>query len=219
MNRIAGNTASWKKGWNALLFFVLLFFLYLMFEITLQYIPFNTDTAFLRIKQDYISLLHYKIAFFIHVYSSLFVLLAGFTQFSGSILYKFTQLHKNAGRIYVVAVILLSAPSGFIIGLYANGGLSSRIAFCLLGVLWFVFTFLAYKAIKKGDVEKHKSFMYRSYALALSAITLRAWKYLLVILFHPHPMDAYRIVAWLGWVPNLLVAELIIRKQIKMKTQ
>ncbi|MEM9981103.1 MAG: hypothetical protein AAF734_01325 [Bacteroidota bacterium] len=40
--------------------------------------------------------------------------------------------------------------------------------------------------------------------------TLRAWKYLIVWFFQPRPMDVYRIVAWLGWVLNLVLVELYI---------
>src|ERR1700752_1849727 len=87
------------------------YFCILMLQITLQYLPYNTDVAFLRIKQDYIGLLHYRLSFFIHVYSSLFVLLAGFTQFSGNLLKKAKKLHKTAGKFYVLIVIFLSAPS------------------------------------------------------------------------------------------------------------
>lgn len=39
-----------------------------------------------------------------------------------------------------------------------------------------------------------------------------AWKFLIVLAFEPRPMDAYRIVAWLGFIPNLLVAEWLIRR-------
>ena len=53
--------------------------------------------------------------------------------------------------------------------------------------------------------------MIRSYALTLSALTLRAWKWGITNSFELPPMDVYRAVAWLGWVPNLLLAEWIIR--------
>ena len=202
-----------KAVYQTLLLVLLLFFFVLMAFITLQYIPYHTDVAFLRIKQDYINAWHYRLGFFVHVYSSLFVLLAGFTQFSDRILKNKKWLHRLSGRMYVTIVLVLSAPSGFLIGLYANGGITSRIAFCTLGVLWFACTLIAFLKIRKGDYRAHVSFMYRSYALALSAITLRAWKYLIVYLFHPHPMDAYRIVAWLGWIPNLLLAEYLIYKK------
>lgn len=60
--------------------------------------------------------------------------------------------------------------------------------------------------------------MMRSYALTLSAITLRAWKYAVVFLFEPRPMDLYRVVAWLGFVPNVLLVEwLIYRRKRKSR--
>jgi hypothetical protein len=30
-------------------------------------------------------------------------------------------------------------------------------------------------------------------------------------------MDVYRAVAWLGWVPNIIIAELLIRKHYLKK--
>lgn len=186
------------------------FFFWLMLKITLQYVPIKNDAAFLAIKQDYVHLTHYRIAFFIHVFSAIFVLLAGFTQFSKNIRAKFPAVHKRMGWLYVVVTLFLAGPSGFIIGIYANGGVSSKIAFCLLSVLWILFTVLALLKILKKQVLSHRKWMIRSFALALSAITLRAWKYILVALFHPKPMDVYQIVAWLGWTLNLVIAEIII---------
>jgi uncharacterized membrane protein len=191
------------------------YFLWLMLKITLQYWPIQTDVAFLSIKQDYIHLLHYRIAFFVHVFSAIFVLLAGYTQFSNSLRIKSPQLHRRLGWLYVIVTLFLAGPSGFIIGVYANGGLSSQIAFCLLAFLWMLFTAIALFKIIKKQVSSHRTWMIRSFALALSAITLRAWKYILVAAFHPKPMDVYQIVAWLGWTLNLVIAELIILNKIK----
>lgn len=194
---------------------VYLYFFYLMLLITAQYVPFKNDVAFLGIKQDYVHLPHYIIAFAIHVFSSILVLLAGFTQFSPVIRKKFPKIHKRMGWLYAIVVVMLSGPSGLLIGIYANGGLSSRIAFCLLAILWIAFTIIAVLKIFKKQVFLHRVWMIRSFALALSAITLRAWKFLLVAVFHPKPMDVYQVVAWLGWVLNLIVAELIILKITK----
>ncbi len=196
-----------KKTWWISFFVIYCCFFYLMLQITLQYIPIKTDVAFLRIKQNYTPLLHYRILFFTHVFSSIFVLFAGLSQFSNVFLKKFPSWHRKLGWLYVCVVVALAGPCGFGIGIYANGGLSSRIAFCLLAFLWIVFTVIAvYYAIKKQFV-KHKQWMWRSFALTLSAITLRAWKFILVALFHPKPMDVYQIVAWLGWVLNLVLVE------------
>ncbi len=65
-----------NKFFKILLYGLLIFFIYLMILITLQYIPINFNAAFLRLKVDEIKLRHYQIAFFVHVYSSIVVLLS-----------------------------------------------------------------------------------------------------------------------------------------------
>ncbi|MEO8513721.1 MAG: DUF2306 domain-containing protein [Ignavibacteria bacterium] len=205
------------KIFCAFLLLIYGFFAYLLLKISLQYIPYNTDVAFLRIKQDVIDIPFYKLAFFTHVYTAIFVLPAGFTQFSAYIRRNFVLIHKYTGWIYAVTVILLAGPSGFYMGLHANGGAVSQVSFCLLAVLWIYFTTMAIVKAVKGDIKSHREFLIRSFALTLSAITLRAWKYLLVFLLQPKPMDVYQVVAWLGWIPNIIIAELIIMKVIKFK--
>jgi uncharacterized membrane protein len=210
LERIAPVRITPKRMMYAALVFAYLFFCWLMLGITLQYIPLRTDAAFLRIKQDYVGMLHYRIAFFVHVFTAIAVLPAGLTQFSKYIRKNYRILHRSVGYIYAAAVLLLAGPSGFVIGIYANGGITSQLAFCLLAVLWVYFTYKAIATIRLRKTSEHRRWMIRSFALALSAITLRAWKYLIVAALHPRPMDAYQAVAWLGWVLNLVVAEWII---------
>jgi uncharacterized membrane protein len=201
-----------KKPAQIGLLIIYTFFCFLMLKITLQYVPINTDVAFLRIKQDFIHLQYYKIAFFVHVFSAIISLLAGYTQFSKKIRTNYPKIHRRLGWIYILSVLLFAAPSGFIIGIFANGGISSQIAFCLLSTLWILFTVKALLTAKKKQFSEHRKWMIRSFALTLSAITLRAWKVSLVYFFHPKPMDIYQVVAWLGWVLNLIIAEIIIFK-------
>lgn len=186
-----------------------------MLRITLPYLSLKDNTAFLQIKQWVINNSVWKFSFYAHVFTSIFLLLAGFTQFSNYILKKYKKLHRSMGYIYVIILLGISAPAGFIMSLYTNGGIYSQIAFTTLSILWFSFTLMAFLKVKQKDFVAHKNFMIRSYALTLSALTLRAWKLGIVLIFMPAPMDAYRIVAWLGWVPNLLLAEYVIRKRKK----
>lgn len=190
----------------------LAFFTFLMARITAAYIPYDTDVGFLRIKQDYIDIDHWRIAFFVHVYASMWVLLAGFTQFSERVRSYYPRIHRAIGNVYVIDVLLVTGPAGLLMGIYANGGLTSKISFVLLAVGWISFTAIALVKVKKGDFAAHRNFMMRSYALTLSAITLRAWKWAITNSADVHPMDVYRLVAWLGWIPNILVAELLIRR-------
>jgi hypothetical protein len=94
---------------------------------------------------------------------------------------------------------------------YANGHLPSKIAFFILDILWFYFTLIALRKAKSKEFKEHKYYMIRSYALTFSAITLRIWKIILapIILNQEH---LYMVDAWMGFVPNLLLAEIIIYK-------
>jgi uncharacterized membrane protein len=188
----------------------LAFFVWLMARITFAYLPYNTDVGFLQIKQDYVDIDVWRNAFFIHVYMSILVLLAGFTQFSKSLRNSYPKLHRAFGYVYAVDVLLITGPAGLIIGFYANGGLTSKVAFVMLACGWIAFTAIAVKKAKAGDYDAHRDFMIRSYALTLSALTLRAWKWGINNSVELPPMDVYRAVAWLGWVPNILLAEFII---------
>jgi len=188
------------------------YFFFLMVRITLDYVPADSNVSFLMIKQTEVATRPgYVPIFYIHVYSSIFALMVGFIAvfFDKNLKY----LHRFSGRIYVFVSLFLSSLSGIYIGFFANGGTIAKTSFVLLGILWFYTTYRSYREIRNKNVQGHKIWMWRSYALAVSAITLRMWKVILVYLFHPNPMDVYQIIAWLGWIPNILLVEYIIKKQ------
>ena len=186
------------------------YFSFLLLLITLQYLPYNTDVAFLRIKQDVIGLTYYKIAFFTHVYTSFFLMILGAFQFIVPVKKQTKIMHRISGRLYGFIVVFCSGPSGLIMAYHANGGVVAKISFVILSFLWVYFTIMAVKYAIKKQLVLHQKFALRSFALTMSAISLRLFKYLIVASFHPQQMDAYRIVAWLGWTFNLLLAEIII---------
>ena len=105
-----------------------------------------------------------------------------------------------------------------IIGFLANGGIIARMSFVLLALLWWHYTYMSYKYIKQKQYELHAKYMFISYALTLSAITLRLWKFIIVnYIYEIPPMELYRIISWLGWVPNLIIARILIRKKIHLQ--
>lgn len=134
------------------------YFFILMIKLTWQYIPLRNDISFLQIKQSEVNEIPFYLYFFyVHVYSAIFVLLAGFTQFSNYILEKKKSIHKNIGKFYVFIVLFLSAPSGLYIGVFANGGFYSKVSFVTLSILWFYFTFKGFTSIKNKNlrITKH----------------------------------------------------------------
>ncbi|WP_294286927.1 DUF2306 domain-containing protein [uncultured Chryseobacterium sp.] len=210
MLSIKGNTSKLLKF---LLILGFGYFFWLMLKITLEYIPLRTDASFLMIKQTEVTQRpEYLSFFYTHVYTSIFVLLSGFLAIVRKD-FGMKDFHRNAGKIYVLLILVLAAPSGMYMGIFANGGLYSKISFVLLSGLWWFSTFKAYRLARRREFAAHKQWMWRSFAFTLSAITLRMWKVILVYTFHPDPMEVYQIIAWLGWIPNILIIEYLIAKK------
>ena len=195
-----------------LVYLILCVATFLMLRVVMDYTALRDDVDFLRFKQAYVGYAWWKVAFYVHVFSAVGALLAGFTQFSDQILQKHRSLHRTLGRIYAYDILLVNFPAAMVLAVCANGLLPGRIAFVLLDCLWFAFTYTGVMAARRGQIARHKAFMIRSYALTFSAITLRTWKFILSRSFHIDPVHLYMIDAWMGFVPNLLIAEWWIRQ-------
>ena len=153
----------------------------------------------------------WNIGFYGHISFGGLALGIGWVQFSKRFRNSNLVRHRLIGKIYVIAVLISGLCGGFI-AFYATGGFIAKLGFFLLAVVWLFFTLSAYLAIRKGDIEKHKVFMIYSYAACFGAVTLRIWLPLLILIigsFEP----AYRIVAWLAWVPNLVFAYFWVRRK------
>ncbi|MBL7818260.1 MAG: DUF2306 domain-containing protein [Saprospiraceae bacterium] len=186
------------------------FFWYLMFRIIVPYTSGETDIDFLLTKQHIIGWTTYRWSFYLHIFSSLWVLASGLTQFSKRLLRNGAVIHRWVGRVYVGIVLLISAPAACVMSVYANGNEWTKASFLILSILWWVVTYLAYRAILRGDILSHKWWMYRSFALTLSAITLRILQFGFAMWTDIEPERAYEIIATPSWVVNLLVAEMLI---------
>ena len=114
-----------------------------------------------------------------HVYISIWVLLAGFTQFSKTLRKRIRPtLHRTPRLISMRSTSYLSPPAGLMMGFYANGGIPSKIAFCpARDRLDHLYRDRRQKERKRAITIAHRDLMIRSYALTLSALTLRAWKW------------------------------------------
>ncbi|MBS1563606.1 MAG: DUF2306 domain-containing protein, partial [Bacteroidetes bacterium] len=110
---------------------------FLMLRTILSYTSFDDHNGFLQFKQDYIHIRVWKIAFYTHVFSSIFTLMAGFTQFSKQFLKHNRRWHRIVGRLYAYDILLINFPAGMIMAAYANGLWPSKIAFVILDSLWF----------------------------------------------------------------------------------
>ncbi|OGN41820.1 MAG: hypothetical protein A2623_05550 [Caulobacterales bacterium RIFCSPHIGHO2_01_FULL_70_19] len=117
--------------------------------------------------------------------------------------------HRRAGRVYVAAC-LIGAAAGFGLAVTTSAGPVASLGFGLLAVAWFGTTFLGWRRAVSGEFGQHRRWMIRSLSLTFAAVTLRLMLPMIPLTGLDY-IEAYRLISFLCWIPNLLLAELWLR--------
>lgn len=184
-------------------------FPYYSFEYAMGFLGTKTDKVLMKTQ--------FQWAFYTHISSSLVVLFAGIWQFIPTVTRRFPKFHRWSGYVYVGLILAIAAPSGWVLGLYANGGLASKVGFVLQSTVWWLVTLAAWWEIRKQRYLRHTQMMVRSFAVTLAAMSLRTESYAMYYYFGTKPIETYLTVTWLSWVGNLLIAEILIYAGLPQK--
>ena len=151
----------------------------------------------------------HKLTIYLHVFSAAVALSLGPFQFSSRLRSRHLSLHRWIGRCYLGVGVFVGGIAGLCSALFAYGGVPARAGFACLAVAWLYTGLRAYLAIRRREIESHRRWMTRNFALTFAAVTLRIYlpsSQVLGIAFEA----AYPVIAWICWVPNLLAAETLI---------
>lgn len=108
----------------------------------------------------------------LHAFTAGLVLVLGPFQFLPAVRRDRPGLHRMVGRVYVGAV-LAGSVTGLPAALMSTSGPVAQAGFLLLEVLWLVSICMAVRAIRAGQVQLHRVWMIRNYALTYAAVALR----------------------------------------------
>lgn len=147
---------------------------------------------------------------FIHIAGSVVALTLGSLQFLPALRRGQRPPHRWTGRVYVVGC-LVGGGAGLILAPGSHAGPIATAGFGSLAILWITFTLLGLRAAVRGRIDAHRRWMIRSWALTLAAVTLRFYLPLVMVLDLPF-LPWYRAISFLAWVPNLMAAELWLRR-------
>jgi len=183
----------------------------------LTYINFDFTYGFLRLKQKAIATGWYLPAYYAHVLIGGLILIIGFFQLHPTFGLKWRKVHRAFGYFYVMGILCFAAPGGLVMSFFIERGPLVLLSFITQASLWFFFTAMDFHRIRHRDIQAHRQWMWRSFALTFAAITLRIY-----IFFCSYSIDlsqptAYATLAWLSWAPNLLIVEFYIRKKLRIQ--
>ena len=148
---------------------------------------------------------------YFHIAGGVISLAIGPFQFSRQLRLRYLAMHRWLGRVYLAAVAI-GAVAGFRMALESFGGLSTHFGFGMLAVIWLIATAMAYRRILQRKIQSHREWMIRSFALTFAAVTLRIWLPLFAGVLKLDFLPAYQTISWLCWVPNILVAEILVSR-------
>lgn len=161
-------------------------------------------------------------ALYLHIVAAALALVLGPAQFSSRLRARARRLHRITGRTYLVSVGL-GALAAIAIAPWNAAGIVGLFGFGSLGVLWLWTGSRALRSIRSGDIPAHQAWMIRNYALTFAAPMLRLWLGVLIgvqIAVSGGVLDpeaafanAYAAVPFLCWLPNLVVAEWLVRRR------
>jgi uncharacterized membrane protein len=145
----------------------------------------------------------------VHIVASGLALLIGPFQFLRALRNRAPRVHRWMGRTYVLAC-LVGGLAGGSIALFSSSGLVAGFGFFVLAVCWLFCTVRAYLAVRAHDYVTHQRWMIRSFALTFAAVMLRIYIPFALVIGIGYEAS-YPVIAWLCWVPNLVVAQFLVR--------
>lgn len=145
-----------------------------------------------------------------HAVPSGLALLVDPFQFVQPLRRRYLSPHRWVGRFYLVCVALGSV-TGVAAAIVAVTGLVPQAGFLLLVALWAYSGWMAYAAIRNGNVGLHRIWMVRNFALTLAAVWLRLVIIAGQTLFTSVPFEeVYNLAVWSSILVPLVIAEWFI---------
>jgi uncharacterized membrane protein YozB (DUF420 family) len=145
----------------------------------------------------------------LHVGGATLALFCGPFQLWSGLRNRHLSIHRWTGRLYVGGVFMGGA-SAFYLSTFVEPW-SFGVALFSLGVAWWFTVGMAFSAIKRHQIEAHKDWMIRGYAVTYSFVTFRMWIGLPV--WSAFGSARLAVVLWLSWIAPLLLVELFLRSR------
>jgi uncharacterized membrane protein len=121
-------------------------------------------------------------------------------------------IHRRLGRVLLTAG-LIAGVFALAFGIpYAFGGSGEAAATAVFGAWFLVCLALAYRAIRSGDMVRHRRWMIRAFMSGLAVGTIRIWVGIFTATGVLDFRSSFALAFWLAFTMHAAVAELWVRR-------
>lgn len=170
-----------------------------------NYLPPNFQSDFLLGRESHFWG-PYSWAFYVHLFSGPPALLLCTLLLSNRLRTAAPAWHRRLGRAQAVCTLLFVVPSGLWMARYAATGLVAAIGLSLLAVATGTSVACGWQAARGKDWERHRWWMWRTFALLCSAVVLRLLGGLSAVA-QIETQWAYAASIWISWLGPLTLLE------------
>jgi uncharacterized membrane protein len=122
-------------------------------------------------------------------------------------------MHRRLGRV-VLAAGLLSGVYALVFGwLHSYGGVAQALATAVFGGGFVTSLVLAFVAIRRGDVARHRRWMIRAFALGVAVGSIRIWIWLFQVFGLLSFPASFAVGFWVAFTMHAIAAELYLRRR------
>ena len=152
----------------------------------------------------------YRAAFYAHIISGPLALVLGLGLLAIARAPRLSRVHRRLGRVQILLVLLLVAPSGLIMACGTQAGELAAYGFAALALLTGGCGVAVIQAARAGRFEAHQRWALRCCVLLCSPMLLRLNTGLLIVTQH-ESIWLYSLSAWLSWLIPLMFLEVWFR--------
>lgn len=175
-----------------------------------DYVPPNFNSEFLHGREGHFFGL-YAWAFYAHIVSGPLALLAGLLLLNARLRRRWPVFHRWLGRMQVVGVVGVMAPSGLVMALWAAAGPVATVSFITLSLATAGCLILGWRAAVTRRFALHERWMERAFVLLCSAVTLRLMVGTALVVDADFlwwdPLWFDPILSWVSWLLPLGIYE------------
>jgi uncharacterized membrane protein len=148
-----------------------------------------------------------------HLLGGALALIIGPFQFSSKFRNRFLKVHRNLGKVFIIAIILASLSAMYMsVYVAPQVNISWSISLFVMALVWLVSVLMAFRAIRMSRIQQHKEWMIRTYIITLGFVLFRVLNENSIIRdVMPTFEERGAACIWLSWVVPLFFTEVILQ--------
>jgi hypothetical protein len=148
---------------------------------------------------------------FVHLTSGTVALLVAPAQYWLGVTRRRLSAHRILGRIYLAAIAISTVAA---VGLSVTNEIGALYGLGLLGLAaaWVTTTGVAWRAILRREIVRHREWMVRSVVVTFGFVWFRVVLGACIVLGVGTEATRFTIAAWGSWTVPLLLTELVLRR-------